>query len=615
MKRTFLTLLTLACVATPLYAVPIPASTVHKWAIKEITLCAQGTYADWQAYQTVRVTAQFNGPQSTTLFVNGFWDGKGGLCAATQHAFKVRFTPHIQGTWTFSISNNQGDAGLTVSPAEAGAITVDGPQAPPDGGDAPKGFVRRETLAGSTVASYIWGTGEHVYLWGQTYYQIVNREANNDHTTWQDAVDMSTGYNPTSGSAKYTMNKIRMLVSPWNANGGANTQPYKRNPDTTLNRDQINPAHFRSLEAIVSYLGKRNVVAEIILFRDKGDEVFLGNPTQDCRYLRYATSRLAAYPNVIWSLSNEWENANPNAAYWNDLGAAMRGEPQSTCTGTDFSTPLDPWLLSGGRSRILTIHPAANDPITNTRQFCFEFAGSTWPSSASLQSHKTGSDNTCPASFQGDRRGYESIACNQVTATGSSPCALPPTPLPVANDEYGYIGNAAPPTCSPASPLDLAQTEHRNVIWGIATGGGYGSAGDVRKNGQVYPLQFTNWVDAPEYGDIKRLQSFFTSPIKAIEWWKMRPQTACQANTRVHTLAEPGRQYVTYTATGATFSVDGFVNGQYHRLWFNPRTANANDPSAGIDQGCLNITVNSFTPPGGSPGDWVLLLNKTTSCP
>jgi hypothetical protein len=110
-------------------------------------------------------------------------------------------------------------------------------------------------------------------------------------------------------------------------------------------------------------------------------------------------------------------------------------------------------------------------------------------------------------------------------------------------------------------------------------------------------------------------EEFIEDNTKGIEYWKMQPQTACQSTTRVYTLAEVGRQYVTYTATQTTFSVVNFQAGNYRRLGYNPRTSPpASTTAAWSDEPCVNLTVNSFTPPPGSNGDWVLLLKKTAPC-
>jgi hypothetical protein len=587
--------------AVPLQAVPIAAFSMRKWDVKDLVLCSNTNYADWQAYQVVRVTASFTGPVNLT--VNGFWHSRGGTagspCVTGKHAFIVRFTPPETGTYFYSISNNQSDPGLTVTSGEAGAVTVTAPGLSA-AGKTPRGFLRRSQAAGSPSAHYAWDDNNTFqYVWGQTYYQIVNAVAGGLTSTWQTAVNNST----SNTSTTYNMNKIRLLVAPWNANGGADTQPYKRLTDGSLNRDQLNTDHFRHLDTLVKYLNDRNIIAELILLRDGTENPLLGTTTQDCRLLRYAVSRYAAYPSVVWSLTNEWEIAKNDQNYWNGLGNAIRGVSQSVCTGTDFSTALDPYINIGGKTRVLTIHPAHIEPGTGspgTLQFCFEFSQAGWPSAASLQAHKRNADNNSgQPPFEGDRRAYDSIACNKI---GPTPCALPFPPLPATNDEYGYINVAA-----------QTQTEHRNAIWGLAVGGGYGTAGDLRGNPPV--IQTTQWNPALEYDDIKRLINFFTSPNKGIEFWKMQPQTACQANTRVHTLAQVGQQYVTYTATGATFSVTNFQPGNYRRLWYNPRTSNPNSTTISwSDEPCVNIATNSFTPPSGSAGDWVLLLKKTATC-
>lgn len=80
---------------------------------------------------------------------------------------------------------------------------------------------------------------------------------------------------------------------------------------------RFNVSFWRQYERLVVELGKRGVVADVILFHpyDGGHWGFdcLGgrdartyDTTTDRFYLRYAAARLAAYSNVWWAMANEW---------------------------------------------------------------------------------------------------------------------------------------------------------------------------------------------------------------------------------------------------------------------------------------------------------------------
>ena len=140
--------------------------------------------------------------------------------------------------------------------------------------------------------------------------------------------------------------------------------------------------------------------------------------------------------------------------------------------------------------------------------------------------------------------------------------------MPVANDEYGYFGQTNP---KPRVRVNITRIRLRGAIWGIATAGGYGSAGDFR----VTPDGIGNveisgdWLDAPEeYGDLKRMIDFFTT--KGIEYWKMSSQNKLlSSGSRTYVLAETGRQYVIYAAVGGDFSVN-LAPGSYNVSRYDP---------------------------------------------
>jgi len=78
------------------------------WKVYEITLTSEypaGHYTD--PMRDVDVTATFNAPGGGTIVRPGFW--------YENNTWKIRFAPTKIGNWTYTISNNVGDTGLTVS--------------------------------------------------------------------------------------------------------------------------------------------------------------------------------------------------------------------------------------------------------------------------------------------------------------------------------------------------------------------------------------------------------------------------------------------------------------------------------------------------------------------
>ncbi|MBW7461430.1 DUF4038 domain-containing protein, partial [Paenibacillus sepulcri] len=75
-------------------------------------------------------------------------------------------------------------------------------------------------------------------------------------------------------------------------------------------RSRFNPVFFAHLEQRLGDLQRLGIEADLILFHpyDKGEWGFDGMDREaDFFYLRYIIARLAAYRNVWWSLSNEYD--------------------------------------------------------------------------------------------------------------------------------------------------------------------------------------------------------------------------------------------------------------------------------------------------------------------
>jgi hypothetical protein len=501
-----------------------------KWSVYEISLTASGNSSNYYTDPNASVIAKFSGPGGVTKRVSGFWDGG--------KSFKIRFTPEVEGTWTYQTSST--DAGLS---GKRGTFTCSHPL------PAKHGFVRIDSQHPN---SFVWDDRTRYFMWGQTYYDVVISAFANDN--WKEGVDKSLAYG---------MNKVRMHVYAQSFykpqvefNGYPDAQPYL-GASTKPDRDQLNIQYWRKLDEMVRYMDSKGMVADLIITNPYWKNRMFGTDEQNDRFVKYVVTRYAAYTNVIWCLANEWSTS---ATYGGDhpqdhgdfdrMGGIVRSN--------------DPWRSEGELLRPLSIH-------NTSRSIGFEFFDSTWPTYVANQYHNSRAVSTP----NGDEWGNTGITHN-VKLAGSLK-----RHMPIANDEYGYIGQTHPPL---AEGVTMTRAMLRGAIWGIAIGGGYGSSGDIRlhPNGKGNPEITGDWLDAPEeYGDLKRTIDFFTT--KAIEYWKMSGQNALlTAGSRSYVLAEDGRQYVIYTASGGAFSVR-LVTGNYKAWRYDP--TNGTETSLGTLSG------------------------------
>jgi hypothetical protein len=501
---------------------PGPTARVQRWSVVEVSLRAAEKYSN--PFTQVEVTATLRGPRGIVKTVPGFWAGK--------NEFRVRMTPTEEGDWSYEVRSDPADSGLEAR----GGFRATRAAA------SEHGFVRRDP---ANPRGFIHDDGTRVFIWGQTYYEILkNARAGSN---WKRAIE---------GTRAYRMNKVRLLVNPsWDKH----TAIYpKSSPFAAGNRDNLALTHWDVLDDVVEHLARSGMIADLILFLDHEDG--FGTRAQDLRYVRYVIARYAAYPNVVWCLTNEWHFTGKSKGYWNEIGALVSRE--------------DPWMRKGDAIRLLSIHHKTG--------FNFDFGQEAWPSHAVVQ---VGVRN---AKFDdGDRWGNESILLN--TRFG----------MPVINDEYGYLNEK---DFSLTSRPKLSRTKHRNIIWGIAAAGGYGSAGDlgVYSDG-ASPIFSSNWHDDPAYGDISRLVAFWTT--RKIEYWRMSSRNDLVASgSRVYVLARPGKEYVVYSAAGGPFELE-LAAGRYDATRFDPRTG-ATAPFPDVSGG----GPRTFSLP--EDNDWVVHLKK-----
>lgn len=540
---SFFSLILLACSEQP---------AIRKWEVTEIPLEAAHDYDN--PYLDVDVTGTFISPLGKEKSIRAFWNGGSG--------FIIRFTPDEEGTWTYSISNTADDRGLK----KYGIITVE------DTEPGSHGFVRRDA---EHPYHFVYDDGARYYMCGTTYYNILLNALAGDK--WKSAIDsvMPFGINKFRAHAIPEKND----VTPY-----PQVYPFEGEGDS-LDHTRLNLELWKKLDEVVAYSNDRGMVVDLMPFGFER-ESFSGDSLLDRRYLRYVMARYAAFPNVIWCLVNEWNyrqrRLGISKPYFNMMGETIRVE--------------DPWMGKGDYLRALSIHQQT--------RIDFQFFNYEWPVHAIIQLGVRNGQGvvrdewdipaeTQPLFRHGDQWGNAGILYN----LGHD--------IPVVNDEYGYMGEPRDRAASDSPNRDewptFTRERHRNVIWGIALAGGYGSAGDKYTYEDGRPYFSANWHSDPlEYRDIKHMVDFFTADV--FEYWKMYPQNEIiTSGERVYALAEPGRTYLFYAATGGEFLAE-IEEGDYMIRLYDPRTG------AYENRGSSQGGSVGFSLPDNQ--DWVLYLKN-----
>lgn len=203
--------------------------------------------------------------------VGGFYDGDG--------RYLIRFLPELPGTWRFrtvstarSLDGHTGD--IKVEPSQE------------------KGLVR---VAETFHFSYT--NGEVFRPVGTTLYAWTHQSQELQQQTLKTlAASAFTKVRMCVFPKAFIFNDNEPELYPFEADGGS--------WDST----RFNPAYFRHLERRIRDLDELGIQADVILFHpyDRWGFQDLGKAADD-RYLRYVVRRLAALPNVWWSLANEYD--------------------------------------------------------------------------------------------------------------------------------------------------------------------------------------------------------------------------------------------------------------------------------------------------------------------
>lgn len=201
--------------------------------------------------------------------VRGFYAGDG--------EYKARFLPDRAGVWEYEITDDRTVRGcVEVAEAKTGA----------------HGIVK------AAGCSFVHQDGTHFYPFGTTVYALMHQKRELVNETFR-----------TLEGAPF--NKVRMCVFPKHYDfNHEDPELYAFEKDEKGNWDVSRPciAFWDYMDEIITRLGNIGIEADLILFHPYDRWGFSGlSQEENLIYLDYAIRRLSAYPNIWWSIANEYD--------------------------------------------------------------------------------------------------------------------------------------------------------------------------------------------------------------------------------------------------------------------------------------------------------------------
>lgn len=256
------------------------------WSTFELSLTGP---AEGNPYRDVELRAVFR-QGAREVRVNGFYDGDGRYC--------LRFLPDSTGTWTYHTSSNAPALDGVSGSFEVGAALP--------GRHGPVRVANRHHFAYADGTRYI-NIGTTAYVWN------LQGDALEEETLASLAASPFTKirmcvfpkhyrYNENEPE-RYPFKLLQRGTSAWDGSfSGADKAGWR------FDFECVEPAYFRHLEKRINQLAEIGVEADLIIFHPYDRWGFARmSPAQDDAYLRYLVARLAALPNVWWSMANEYD--------------------------------------------------------------------------------------------------------------------------------------------------------------------------------------------------------------------------------------------------------------------------------------------------------------------
>jgi hypothetical protein len=221
-----------------------------------------------EAQPDCRAIFQLNGRKTA---VRGFWDGHGSYC--------FRYLPEETGTltWTLGgcVSGSGSEEVTEAAPAGHGKVTVNG-------------------------THFRYEDGTKYYPFGTTIYAMIHQPDERVKQTLQ-----------TLASTRF--NKVRLCIFPkWYDYNHRDPELYafRKNSEGRFDPRLPDPDFWDRFDKILDQMEALGIEADLILFHpyDKKEWNFSGMSMEDNMiYLDYCIRRLAARPNIWWSLANEFD--------------------------------------------------------------------------------------------------------------------------------------------------------------------------------------------------------------------------------------------------------------------------------------------------------------------
>ena len=216
----------------------------------------------------VDLTATFTSSDGHSQTVSGFYAGNG--------EYRVRFYPRFAGQYHYQVSGVVTDTGdLVCQPADETAT----------------GIIR---AAGTHFKTE---SGHWFYPFGTTVYALAHQS---------EAVIEETFRSLTAAP----FNKVRLCIFPkWYEFNHRESRwlPFKKDGDQ-FNVDQPVWAYWDNLDRVIARLNQLGIQADLILFHPYDHWGLAKLNTKQClTYLNYVIRRFSAYPNIWWSLANEYD--------------------------------------------------------------------------------------------------------------------------------------------------------------------------------------------------------------------------------------------------------------------------------------------------------------------
>jgi hypothetical protein len=265
---------TVTAAALPLTSLASSESARHNpvpvWECFEVSL--EGP-SDGNPFTEVELAATFT-LDHRQVHVDGFYDGDG--------RYYLRFMPDTQGLWRYRTASNRPALDNREGQFEAVAALA--------GSHGPVGVC--------DTYHFAHADGTPIFPFGTTCYAWIHQSEQLQQETLATLKDAP-------------FNKLRMLVFPKSYEYNHNEPPFYpfvRDASGKNDLTRFNPAFFTHLERRIADLRAIGVQADLILFHPYDRWGYASMPAEaDDRYLRYMMARLSAYPNIWWSLANEYD--------------------------------------------------------------------------------------------------------------------------------------------------------------------------------------------------------------------------------------------------------------------------------------------------------------------